>query len=217
MERKIFQAEVKEFDESDLTVQHFISTERRDRGGDVLLSDGMRTEGTPVVLLAHGFGSTGSEPIAKPLWIRPGVFKGRNGIMAKTQFFNDETGRRLWKKTTQGFMSNWSVGWRPIKTEMIHDRQTGEETRLVSEWELLEYSLVAVPMQPDAQTFGVGDQLSFKIMTEQLDLGPAYLVRVAGDLCVHLDDEWIKNVIQESARGAFLRARGRIPEFRERR
>ena len=38
MQHKTFDVEVKEFNEQDLTVTHFISTERRDRGGYVILA-----------------------------------------------------------------------------------------------------------------------------------------------------------------------------------
>jgi hypothetical protein len=151
-EYKVFEAEVKESSEKDLTVVHFISTERRDRGRDILYANGMKMEGRPVVLFQHGFNEAiGSEPIAKPLWIKPGEFKNRKGIQAKTQFYPDDLGKRLWQKTVEGYMPNWSVGWRPLRHEFKTEKD-GVEIRHVYEWELLEYSLVAVPMQPDAQT-----------------------------------------------------------------
>lgn len=160
MERKIFtDVEVKEFDEKDLTVTHFISTERRDRGGDVLYADGMKIEGKPVVLFQHGFSAAGAEPIAKPLWIKKGEFKNHKGIQAKTQFYPDELGKRLWDKSAHGYIPNWSVGFRPIRHEFKAGKD-GKEVRHVYEWDLLEYSLVGVPMQPDAQT------LSFKMVAD---------------------------------------------------
>lgn len=149
---KTFAAEVKESNEDELTVTHFISTERLDRGSEILYADGMQVNGKPVVLAHHGYGPAGSEPIAKALQIKPGRFNGKKGVQAKTQFWPDELGKRLWAKTVQGFMPNWSVGWRPLREEIIPDRKTGREVRHVYEWELLEYSLVGVPMQPDAQT-----------------------------------------------------------------
>src|SRR4030042_296001 len=157
MEKKSFVSEVKAYNEADLTVEHMISTEKRDRGGDILRADGMKVNGRVVVLQSHGMGLMGNEPIAKPIWIRKGDFKGSKGIMAKTQFFADETGRRLWKKVVEGFAPNFSVGFLPIKFDYFRDDLGGRD---VSEWELLEYSLVGVPMQPDAQA------LAFKIMPE---------------------------------------------------
>jgi len=167
IEQKTFVPELKAWDEKELTVEHFISTERRDRGGDILLADGMIMEGKPVVLHTHGYGPMGQEPIAKPLSIGKGEYKGRKGIVARTQFYPDDIGKRLFQKTTQGFMGSWSIGWRPITFEMQRDKDSGEETRLVKKWELLEYSLVGVPMQPDAQTIGpdkIQPGLSFKML-----------------------------------------------------
>jgi len=155
IEHKTFEAEVKEFNEKDLTVVHFISTERKDRGGDIMLADGMKISGRPVVLFGHGWGSRmGTEPIAKPIWIRKGEFKGRKGIMAKTKFFPDEDGKRLWAKATQGYMPNWSIGFIPLKKEDFRDGDGFG--RKIIEWELLEYSPVGVPMNPDAQVIPEG-------------------------------------------------------------
>lgn len=168
MERKTFEAEVKSFDQEDLSVEHFISTERRDRGRDVMRADGMRITGKPAVLLIHGMTSIGAEPIAKPLWIRKDEFKGRPGILAKTKFFPDEIGKRLFEKTTKGFMLNWSIGYRVIRSEDKRD-ETGP-FRDVLEWELLEYSIVGVPMQPDAQTlaFKIGSESMLDVLTRRV-------------------------------------------------
>ena len=168
-ETKIFHGvEVKESSQSDLTVVHFISTEKRDRGNDILYASGMRMDGQPVVLFQHGFSQIGSEPIAKSIYIKKGEFKGNKGIQAKTKFYPDELGKRLWKKTTEGYMPNWSIGWRPLRSEM--KTESGREIRHVYEWELLEYSLVAVPMQPDAQSLTDKrvEQLNFKILSDRI-------------------------------------------------
>lgn len=142
----IFEAEVKAGDRSDLTIEHFISTEREDRGHDIMRADGMKIVGKPVVLFAHGRGPMGTEPIAKPVWLKKSEFKGKKGIMAKTQFYPDELGKRLHDKAMNGYMPNWSIGYRVLKDSFIE----GGITREVLEWELLEYSPVGVPMNPDA-------------------------------------------------------------------
>jgi hypothetical protein len=168
IERKIFEAEIKDSNAKDLTVEHFISTERRDRGRDILYADGMKVEGRPVVMFQHGYSDVGPEPIAKNLWLKKGDFKNRKGIVAKTQFFPDELGQRLWQKNVEGYMPNWSVGWRALRHEFKTEKD-GVEIRHVYEWELLEYSLVAVPMQPDAQTLPGKEieQLCFKMLPEK--------------------------------------------------
>ncbi len=165
IERKVFAAEIKAHDKENLIVEHFISTETPDRGGDIVRAAGMRIKGKPVVLLGHGRGAMGSEPIAKPLSITRDTYKGKPGIFARTQFFNDETGQRLFEKTVGGFMPNWSIGFIPIKSMDID----GGMGRDIKEWDLLEYSLVGVPMNPEAQTMKdmetVGE-IDFKIMPD---------------------------------------------------
>jgi len=160
MLKAIFGAEVKAFDDDELIVEHFISTELKDRGGDIMEADGMKVKGRVVVLMAHGFSQMGTEPIAKPVKLSKETFKGRKGILAKTKFYDgshltppDNTGRRLYEKAKEGYMPNWSIGYIPIKWEFERDSsgKNSEEIRRVTEWELLEYSPVGVPMNPDAQ------------------------------------------------------------------
>lgn len=161
---KVFQSEIKESNETDLTITHFISTEEKDRGGDIMRADGMKIKGKPVVLLQHGRdGRVGREPIAKPLSIGPGMHNGTKGILAKTQYFPDETGKRLWKKAVDGYMPNFSIGYITIKAVDL-DNYSGRD---VLEWELLEYSQVGVPMNSGATTLDVMAELQFKIMPEE--------------------------------------------------
>lgn len=121
MEYKLFQSEVKESSESELSVTSWISTEQVDRAGDIVRSEGMKTDGLPVVLWSHGRDpKMGSEPIARPMWIRPAQHNGVKGIQAKTAFFDDEVGRRLWRKVKEGFLSGWSIGFLVDRSEPIN-------------------------------------------------------------------------------------------------
>jgi hypothetical protein len=151
IEHKTFAAEVKKFDDENLIVEHFISTEHKDRGGDVMRAKGMKIVGKPVVLLLHGRGPMGSEPIGKPLSITVDEFKGQPGILAKTQFFPDEVGQRLYRKVKEGFLPNWSIGYAVDEAKDILEagKWAGRD---VTKWQLLEYSPVGVPMNPFAQT-----------------------------------------------------------------
>jgi hypothetical protein len=173
IEHKIYQSEIKESDPTELSITHFISTEKRDRGNDILMATknekgrGMVLEGRVVVLFNHGWSNIGMEAIAKPAWIKPGEFKGNKGIMAKTVFYDDKAGRgrELWDKASKGFLVNWSVGWRPLIWD-IRKETDGSETRVVYEWDCVEYSLLGgVPMNPDAQNINaMTDGLSFKFL-----------------------------------------------------
>jgi hypothetical protein len=151
IEYKTFAAEVKQFDDESLTVSHFISTEHKDRGGDIMRAKGMKVVGKPVVLLLHGRGSMGSEPVGKPLSIDVDEFKGQPGILAKTQFFPDDVGTRLYQKVKGGFLPNWSIGYMVDEAKDLL-REGKYDGRDVTKWTLLEYSPVGVPMNPFAQT-----------------------------------------------------------------
>jgi len=148
---KVFESEVKAADDEALVIKHIISSETQDRGGDIMRVAGMRIVGKPVVLMLHGRGPMGSEPVGKPLSVGPDTWKGKPVIMAETQFYPDETGRRLYEKAKNGYLPNWSIGYsvEEAKDILKDGRYNGRE---VTKWTLLEWSPVGVPMQPDAQT-----------------------------------------------------------------
>lgn len=157
MERKFFPAEVKVYDDKTLTITHFVSTEDKDRSGDVMRADGMQLDGTPSVLKQHGFDpDTGAEPIAKCLDIRVATNEhGQKGIMVRTQYYDgsgltppDNTGRRLYEKAKGDFMPYWSVGY--IVNKAIPARGGGRE---IVEWTMAEYSQVGVPDNVNAKAF----------------------------------------------------------------
>jgi hypothetical protein len=166
IEHKTFDSEIKAADDSTLTIEHWISTDEKDRGGDQMVPEGMIIKGRPVVLLAHGRGNMSSEPVAKPLDIRVESYRGRKGVVAKTQFYPDAVGQRLYEKVRDGFMPNFSIGYGVIKSEDIF-KDGKFDARLVSKWELYEYSLVSVPMCAGATTFKDGEEaLSFKLLPD---------------------------------------------------
>lgn len=174
---KFFQSEVKAFNDDDLTIEHFISTETPDRSDDIMRADGMVMDGVPVVLKAHGFDvDTGSEPIAKPLSIGIGVNKnGVKGIVVKTQYFDgrkltppDNTGQRLYLKAKEGVMPYWSVRFRGIEGEPRGSKGGIDFTK----WSLLEYSQVGVPDNIEASVIKDMEKEELtKIIDKRIDFG----------------------------------------------
>lgn len=165
-EFKAFEGTLKAWDDTELIVEHFISTEDQDSSGDIMLADGMKIRGKPVVLFQHGLDiKFGNEPIAKVIDIRVGEHNGKKGLIAKTKYFDgtkltppDNTGHRLYAKAKDGTMPNWSIGFNSIKE---HPVQGG---RVVDEWELHEYSQVAVGMNSEATTLATNaPELKFLI------------------------------------------------------
>ena len=160
LQHKQFTGHLKSWDDKELVIEHFISTETQDSCGDIMLAGGMKIRGKPVVLFQHGLDPKfGNEPIAKVLDIRVGEHDGKKGLIAKTQYFNgegltppDNTGRRLYEKAKDGTMPNWSIGFNSVKEHPV------KGGRCVDEWDLHEYSQVAVGMNSEACTLPGGVQ-----------------------------------------------------------
>lgn len=155
-EKRVFRSEVKAFNDERLILDHFISTESADRTDDVMLAEGMVLHGMPVVMEQHGLDpKAGMEPIAKPLSLTIGTnSQGVRGIVAKTQYFPDDTGKRLYQKAKDGYMPFWSIGFNVID---YAPRANGGRT--VKKWDLLEYSQVSCSANPEATMIKSVDQL----------------------------------------------------------
>lgn len=122
-----------------------ISTIDVDREGDVLVPEGARLENylkNPVVLYGHNHHEL---PIgaATSVTVEPG-----RGIRASWRWLEgDERANRVRNAWDQGVLRAASVGFSPIKFEPREDDGWG---LVHTEWEKLEYSIVPVPMNPQA-------------------------------------------------------------------
>jgi hypothetical protein len=163
-------------DDTEMILEHFISTETQDSGGDVMLAAGMKLRGKPVVLFQHGLDPKfGNEPIARVIDIHVGEHNGKKGLIAKTKYFDgskltppDATGQRLYMKAKDGTMPNWSIGFNSIKEHPV------KGGRIVDEWELHEYSQVAVGMNAEATTLATSaPELKFIIKADEIKPDPS--------------------------------------------
>lgn len=166
-----FVPETKVLDIDERTVTHVISTDSVDRMGDMVDAKGWRVERfmrNPVVLVDHDYRF--NSIVGKATELR----KTRDGLVAKTQFYDMGIGAAAFAMVQAGFAKAWSVGFEPIaahrvatgakqgcaKCRAARDAQiktkddSGESIYIRGthyiEQELLEYSLVAIPMNPDA-------------------------------------------------------------------
>ncbi len=145
--RKTYQAsETKAVDGEERTLIVRITTSNPDRSQDVVIPAGMQADNylrNPVVAAFHRYDKPG---IGKTLEIQ----KTDDGVVAKVQFtpkgVNPEADQ-LYELYKGGFMNAWSIGFMPKKWS---DRPGGG--REFQEWELLEYSAVLVPANPNALT-----------------------------------------------------------------
>ena len=149
MLKRIFDGEIKDIDKGERTLTAYISTGARDRMDEVLDPAGVdlkQFNKNPVVLFAHDYSSP---PIGKALWTK----KDKDGILSKVQFANTAFANEIFELYQGGFMKAFSVGFIPKD----YTDGDGEKSprRTYNKWELLEYSAVPVPANPEALMLAV--------------------------------------------------------------
>ncbi len=139
----------KEVERSTRTMVVTISTRARDRAGDVIEPGGVRLERylkNPVVLWAHDYAQ---RPLAKSLWVK---LRGES-IIAKPRFHDStDLAREVYQLYAEGYLNAWSIGFIP------EDWKESGKGFLVTKWDLLEYSAVPVPANPEALTVALKEK-----------------------------------------------------------
>lgn len=139
-------------DETNRIIEHYISTEAVNRYGYILKNDGMNTKNyelNPIVLYQHSSGRGFFSEIIKPSELIIGknisLSKDSKGIIAKTQFDNSELADDIFNMNVSGLMHAWSVSW--MSSEKFIEVENIPTMFL---WELIEYSSVVIPANPEA-------------------------------------------------------------------
>jgi HK97 family phage prohead protease len=149
------------------TVVAIISTDAVDRDGEVVLPQGMRRkafQGNPVVFTNHDYFSL---PIGKALWVKAEPRR----VLAKYQV-SDKTpeAREVWDLLRDGVLQAHSIGFvshtaSAPTAEEISARPDWSTARLVHrDWELLEFSVVGVPANPEALSLAVSKGYRGKLL-----------------------------------------------------
>ncbi len=148
---------VKEVDDEERSVTAVISTDRIDRMKEVLLPKGAKIDEflkNPVVPWAH---NSHEPPVGRSLWIT----KKKGSMISKVKFAATERAEEIWQLFRQGFLKAFSVGFKPIKghaptpDEIKKKPEWAEADWIFDEWELLEFSPVTIPANPDALAIAV--------------------------------------------------------------
>ena len=176
-----------------------VSTNAIDRYMEVIDPDGMDARNfrkNPVVLWAHDYTQP---PIGKALWIK----KEGDGIVSKVKFANTPKGQEIFSLYKDGFMKAFSIGFIPIETENMQDddmvddpdmpKKPKKPKKIYKKWELLEYSAVPVPANPEAVALCVQRGL---IKSED---APAILERGFDNI-----DKWNEDITTGSAAGTTI-------------
>jgi HK97 family phage prohead protease len=147
MRYKNFVSSEKSFNDDEMTITHYISTSTPDRYGEIVNPFGMDDTNfrkNPVVLFGH---NSRNLVIGKNI----SLVADEYGVKAITKFADTDTGRDLYKLNRDGFLNAWSIGFLPVgEITKKYDDKTKETYSYIEKWELLEYSSVPVPANPDA-------------------------------------------------------------------
>ena len=141
------------------TVTATISTGEVDRDNEVLVPKGGDFTNflkNPVVLWAHNYYEP---PIGKALWIK----KVTDKIIAKMEFAETEKANEIYDLFKGGFLNAFSIGFAPVMAEsssptpdeIKKNPELANARRVYRKWELLEFSPVPVPANPDALAMAV--------------------------------------------------------------
>ena len=167
-----------DIDEEERTVTAVISTSAIDRDMEVLKASGAKLDAflqNPVVPWSH---NTYEPPVGKAMWIK----RGTKRITAKVKFATTERANEVWELFKGGFLKAFSVGFRPQKghvptpDEIKKNPDLAEARFIYDEWELLEFSPVTVPANPEAlalaiksKSLVVSDDLQKEMHVEVID------------------------------------------------
>ena len=142
----------KEKTEDENTAIAAISTDGIDRDKEVILPKGVNFENfnkNPVVLWAHDYSGT---PIGKAQWVK----QGRKYIKAKWEWADTAKAQEIKQLWDGGFLNAISVGFivskshEPTPADIKKTPEWANVRRVIDEWELLEFSIVPVPANPEA-------------------------------------------------------------------
>ena len=158
--RRAYEAKIDDVVDGERSVVARINTDAIDRFKSVidpLGADLAAYRKNPVVLWEHGLDvARGNLPVGRNLWIK--IDKQARTIVAKTKFAEDEFADGLFRLYQGEFLKGFSIRGNPDpatslppSTAEIRKRPELAEARIVyRKWELVEYSAVAVPGNPDA-------------------------------------------------------------------
>ena len=160
---------VKGVDSETRTIRAYVSTKAWDRYGERFEADAFKDglgnfKKNPVILFGHDYSSP---PIAKAI----GFEFDANGLILTMKFADTDKAKEVFALYEGGFMSAFSVGFRPL--EVAFEERiagSGEMGAVFVRAELLENSAVPVPANPEAVVIrGLGG----KKMT--IDIAPTLL------------------------------------------
>jgi len=186
-----------EINKGERAVVNYITTGVIDRDGEIVQPSGAQLKNyrqNPVVMWAHRYDQL---PIAKNLWIK----SDEKGLRAKTRFLEHDFADQVYrlysesifdgKKDTGPALKAFSIGFVPLKWDDAEQKGSKvKPKRTYTEWELLEYSCVPVPSNPEALTIAVGKGLAIgEELKKDLGIEIIYKLEYIDDVSGLADDD----------------------------
>ena len=168
----------------DRTIAFTISTGAIDRDMDTIDVSGWDLRAynkNPVVLWAHDHSAL---PIAKATE----VTRGASRLLAKAEFATHEFADTVLQLLKDGFLSATSVGFRPTKFAFNEERRGVD----FQEQELLEWSIVPVPANPEALIEASKKGLDLALVQRCFDGGCAPYVKTSDEDLYDVDEAWLR-------------------------
>jgi len=143
-------------------LRHIASDETEDRHGDIVSAKGWILDSykkNPVVLWAH---SHGTMPVGKNIDI--GVSRKKLvGVSEYPSAKMYEFGNTAFRLAALGYMKAVSVGFIPLKFELLDEENPWGGVKTLQQ-DLLEYSIVPVPANPNALTLAAKGVIGFDVV-----------------------------------------------------
>lgn len=140
-----------------------ISTNAVDRHGDIMEPGGADWSaflGNPVVLWAHDYTQL---PIARAV----SLSTDGDSLKAIIEWAPTEFALQVSQLYAEKFLSAWSIGFRPLEWTQIEEKDEDGASKVTgyhfTKWELLEFSAVPVPANPQA----LGNAIASGIVTNK--------------------------------------------------
>lgn len=155
---KLFTHAVKSIDEETRQATFVISTDEKDRMGEVVEQswDLENYKKNPIVLFGHDPSKPGYV-LGKATEIVADKDGDKNVTLGTVQFAEEGTSQdadTVWKLVKQGILRTVSVGFIPHTFKKLDG---DEETDVLADNELLEFSIVPIPANPSAVALALGD------------------------------------------------------------
>jgi HK97 family phage prohead protease len=187
-----FDFQVKKAKGNSIEIEGYANAAVIDRGKDFMTPEGWELENyvkNPVILFDHGKDPQfGSLPIGKALVVHP----EEKGLYAKVQISSSKSEKisAVRDLVEEGILKTFSVGFDPKESQKSKD---GNDVNLITKKELLEISIVPIPMNQDS-TFSM---IKRKNLSLKSDLAKKWMENFTHRVSLVKKGAWVASAVHQ--------------------